>query len=93
MGGEVPLNCDSLLRRTVFNEWNPRAIAMNSWFSDHCKSNWWSLLDTWDSRNTLYAGMGFISHVGALHLWRRFFPVVCNNVKDKRICRRAQIFD
>ena len=47
-GGGVPVVCGILPRVRVSDEWQSKAIAMNSMLEQHCKSNGWTFIDNWD---------------------------------------------
>ena len=48
LGGRLVV-CGVLPRKNVSCDWLSRAIAVNSWLADHCKSNGWAFVDNWDS--------------------------------------------
>ena len=59
--GGVPVVCGVLPRRYQSRQWYSRAIAVNSWLADYCKSNGWTFVDNWDSffgRNSMLARDG-----------------------------------
>ena len=77
--GAVPVVCGILPRRGASVEWLSRAIAMNRRVADHCGSNGWAFLDTWDlfyGENSLYARDG-------VHLSRRGVRVLAQALERK----------
>ena len=59
-GGTVVV-CGVLLWRGVGAEWLCRAVVMNCWVANHCKSNGWAFIENWGlfyGKDNLYAQDG-----------------------------------
>ena len=77
--GAVPVVCGIIPRRDAGAEWLSRAIAMNCRIANHCGSNGWAFLDTWDlfyGENSLYARDG-------VHLSRRGVGVLSDALERR----------